>query len=105
MRIQGHVLTLKSLRNPGLWKGFGGRISGLLEVGLLSQFSQQTASTISGVASGAFRNQRKMLAGEGRAIIIISSELPEILGRADRILVIREGKMIGIIERKDAASD
>lgn len=46
-----------------------------------------------------------MLAGEGRAIIIISSELPEILGRADRILVIREGEMIGIIERKDAASD
>ena len=45
------------------------------------------------------------LAGEGRAIIIISSELPEILGMADRILVIREGEMIGIIERKDAASD
>ena len=65
MRIQGHVFFTKSLRNPGLWKGLGGRISGLLEVGMLSQFSQQTASTISGVASGAFK---KSAEDAGRAV-------------------------------------
>nr|WP_325214689.1 sugar ABC transporter ATP-binding protein [uncultured Oscillibacter sp.] len=45
------------------------------------------------------------LAGEGKAIIMISSKLPEILGMADRILVMHEGEMTGIIDRKDATSD
>lgn len=45
------------------------------------------------------------LAGEGKAIIMISSELPEVLGMSDRILVMHEGEMTGIIDRKDATSD
>jgi len=39
------------------------------------------------------------LAGEGLSIIMISSELPEILGMSDRVLVMREGRMAGIWER------
>jgi putative multiple sugar transport system ATP-binding protein len=35
------------------------------------------------------------LASEGKAIIFISSELPEILGICDRIYVMREGKIVG----------
>src|SRR5207302_10224591 len=35
------------------------------------------------------------LAREGVAIIMISSELPEVLGMSDRILVMREGRMVG----------
>jgi inositol transport system ATP-binding protein len=42
------------------------------------------------------------LAQEGKAIIMISSELPEILGMSDRILVMHEGKVGGIFERKVA---
>ena len=38
------------------------------------------------------------LAAKGKAIIMISSELPEILGMADRILVMHEGKITGEIE-------
>ncbi len=45
------------------------------------------------------------LAGEGKAIIMISSELPEVLGMSDRILVMHEGKMTGILDRKDATSE
>lgn len=45
------------------------------------------------------------LAAEGKAIIMISSELPEVLGMADRVLVMHEGKMTGIIDRKDATSE
>nr|WP_319633354.1 sugar ABC transporter ATP-binding protein [Sinanaerobacter chloroacetimidivorans] len=45
------------------------------------------------------------LAGEGKAIIMISSELPEVLGMADRVLVMHEGTMTGIIDRKDATSE
>jgi len=36
-----------------------------------------------------------MLVGRGMGIIMISSELPEIIGVADRILVMREGKIAG----------
>jgi ribose transport system ATP-binding protein len=37
------------------------------------------------------------LAAQGRAIIVVSSELPEILGICDRILVMRQGKVSGEI--------
>ncbi|MCX6977321.1 MAG: ATP-binding cassette domain-containing protein, partial [Verrucomicrobia bacterium] len=37
------------------------------------------------------------LAGEGKAIVMISSELPEVLGMADRILVMHEGRVTGEI--------
>ena len=33
------------------------------------------------------------LAGEGLAVLMISSELPEVLGMADRVLVMREGRI------------
>jgi len=46
-----------------------------------------------------------LLAKEGKTIIMISSELPEILGMSDRIMVMHEGKQTGIIERKDASQE
>jgi inositol transport system ATP-binding protein len=45
------------------------------------------------------------LAQEGKAIIMISSELPEILGMSDRVLVMHEGKVGGEFERKDATQE
>jgi inositol transport system ATP-binding protein len=42
------------------------------------------------------------LAGQGVAVMMISSELPEVLGMSDRILVMHEGRMTGIVDRKDA---
>ncbi|MEY4752299.1 MAG: hypothetical protein RIQ60_4513, partial [Pseudomonadota bacterium] len=42
------------------------------------------------------------LAGQGVAVLMISSEMPEVLGMSDRILVMHEGRMTGIVERKDA---
>ena len=35
------------------------------------------------------------LAGQGMAVVMISSELPEIIGVADRVLVMREGAIAG----------
>jgi len=40
------------------------------------------------------------LAGEGLSVIMVSSELPEILGMSDRVLVMREGRMAGIWNRE-----
>lgn len=45
------------------------------------------------------------LAGEGKAIIMISSELPEVAGMADRIIVMYEGHMMGILNRNREADD
>ncbi len=39
------------------------------------------------------------LAGEGKAIILISSELPEVMGMADRIVAMYEGEVTGIVTR------
>ena len=44
------------------------------------------------------------LAAKGKAIIMISSELPEILGMADRILVMHEGRITGEIEDVTSAT-
>lgn len=42
------------------------------------------------------------LAGEGVAVLMISSEMPEVLGMSDRVMVMHEGRVTGIIYRKDA---
>ena len=42
------------------------------------------------------------LAGEGLAIVMISSELPEVLGMADRILVMHEGRITAELDRDEA---
>jgi rhamnose transport system ATP-binding protein len=42
------------------------------------------------------------LAKEGLAVLLISSELPEILGMSDRILVMRAGSLVGELLREDA---
>ena len=45
------------------------------------------------------------LVKDGNAIIMISSELPEILGMSDRILVMREGRLTGELEREQATQE
>ncbi|HAL93962.1 MAG TPA: sugar ABC transporter ATP-binding protein [Rectinema sp.] len=42
------------------------------------------------------------LACEGKSIIMVSSEMPEILGMSDRILVMSHGQITAILDRKDA---
>lgn len=42
------------------------------------------------------------LADTGVAIIMVSSELPEILGMSDRVMVVHEGKIGGFIDKKEA---
>lgn len=45
------------------------------------------------------------LAGRGMGILMISSELPEVLGMADRVLVMREGRITAELDRADATSE
>jgi len=45
------------------------------------------------------------LASEGKGIIVISSELPEILGVCDRIYVMRDGKIVGEMPASEASQE
>jgi rhamnose transport system ATP-binding protein len=45
------------------------------------------------------------LAGQGLAILMISSELPEVLGMADRVLVLCEGHLTAELDRADATPE
>jgi D-xylose transport system ATP-binding protein len=49
--------------------------------------------------------QINALAREGLAIVLVSSELPEVLGLADRVLVLHEGKLTGEFTRADATPE
>ncbi len=45
------------------------------------------------------------LAGSGIAIILISSDLPEVIAMSDRVAVMREGRLTGIYSRRDATQE
>jgi putative multiple sugar transport system ATP-binding protein len=45
------------------------------------------------------------LAAEGKAIIVISSEMPELLGISDRIYVLNEGRVVGEMAASDASQE
>ena len=45
------------------------------------------------------------LAASGLAVLMISSDLPEVLGMADRILVMREGALVGELSRAQASEE
>ena len=45
------------------------------------------------------------LVAEGKSVIMISSELPEVLGMSDRIYVMNEGKMVGELNAAEATQE
>lgn len=45
------------------------------------------------------------LASEGMAVIMISSELPEVLGMSDRVMVMHEGELMGTLDRTEATQE
>lgn len=50
-------------------------------------------------------NLMRKLVNEGTAIIMISSELPEIIGMSDRIAVMREGKIVGVLSHEETSEE
>ncbi len=45
------------------------------------------------------------LVERGLAVLMISSELPEILGMSDRVVVMRSGRVMGVLDRADATQE
>ncbi|MDR1853147.1 MAG: ATP-binding cassette domain-containing protein [Propionibacteriaceae bacterium] len=45
------------------------------------------------------------LADQGRAVLVISSELPELIGICDRIYALAEGRITGVVDKADATQE
>jgi rhamnose transport system ATP-binding protein len=45
------------------------------------------------------------LVAQGLAVIMVSSELPEILGMSDRVIVMQEGRIVGRFDRSDLRAE
>ena len=45
------------------------------------------------------------LVAEGKSVVMISSELPEVLGMCDRIYVMNEGRIVGELDRSEASQE
>ena len=45
------------------------------------------------------------LAEEGMSIIVVSSDLPEVLAISDRVVVLKEGRNTGILPRAEATQE
>jgi ribose transport system ATP-binding protein len=56
-------------------------------------------------AKAELHRQLRALADEGRAVLLISSELPEVLALADRIIVMREGRVTGELPGPGATAE
>ena len=44
----------------------------------------------------------RKLSNDGAAVVMISSELPEVLGMSDRVAVMREGRLVAVLDRNQA---
>ena len=61
-----------------------------------------------GIDVGAKAEFYKMIreyARNGMAVILISSELPEVIGLSDRIIIMREGRVAGEVTREEATEE
>jgi rhamnose transport system ATP-binding protein len=56
-------------------------------------------------AKAEVHNMIRELAEQGMAILCISSDLPEVLAMSDRVLVMREGKQMGILDGNTASQE
>lgn len=67
-------------------------------------FDEPTRGIDVGAKSEIYRIMNNLVA-DGVAILMISSELPEVLGMSDRILVMHEGHLTGELSREDATQE
>ena len=56
-------------------------------------------------AKAEIHRQIRELAREGVGVVVISSELPELIGVSDRVLVVREGRITGEVEGEDMTEE
>jgi ribose transport system ATP-binding protein len=67
-------------------------------------FDEPTRGVDVGAKAGIYQLIRDLAAG-GTAILVISSELPEVLGLSNRVLVLSRGRQTGLLDRSEAEEE
>ncbi|MEH7177014.1 multiple monosaccharide ABC transporter ATP-binding protein [Neobacillus vireti] len=103
-----------NIKTPSIWQSAGNLSGGNQQKVVLSKwiFSNPEILILDeptrGIDVGAkfdIYTIINQLANEGKGVLVISSELPEILGICDRIYVMSEGRITGEVDRKDATQE
>ena len=63
-------------------------------------FDEPTKGVDVGAKAEIYKLMEEFVA-QGKSIIMVSSELPEVIGMSDRIIVMREGKINGVLDKND----
>jgi rhamnose transport system ATP-binding protein len=109
--IVGHYIQRFAIRTPAIFSPVATLSGGNQQKVVLSRWLATKPLVLildeptQGVDVGAKSEIHALmgeLAGEGLAILMISSELPELLGMCDRIVVMRSGDIAGCLERVGA---
>ena len=57
-----------------------------------------------GVKSNIYRLMEQLKA-EGKSILLISEELPEVIGMSDRVVILKDGKISGVFGREEQLTE
>jgi rhamnose transport system ATP-binding protein len=102
------------IRTPGLWLKVQQLSGGNQQKVVLAKWLATNPQVLildeptKGIDVGAKASVHRFmseLAARGLGVMMISSELPEILGMSDRIIVMCEGRITAVFERKEATQD
>lgn len=102
VRAASDQVAIGTLSGGNQQKALLGRIlSGTLKVVMLDEPTRG----IDVGAKGEIHRIINQLASDGVAVLLVSSELPEVMGVCDRILVMREGRIVGDVHRDEATEE
>jgi ribose transport system ATP-binding protein len=68
-------------------------------------FDEPTRGIDVGAKQEIYNLMRHLADVEGKSIIMVSSEMPELIGMSDRILIMRFGKIVGELEKKEFSQE
>ena len=68
-------------------------------------FDEPTRGIDVGAKQEIYNLMRRLVDEEGKSVIMVSSEMPELIGMSDRILVMRHGKIVGEIQKEDYSQE
>jgi ribose transport system ATP-binding protein len=68
-------------------------------------FDEPTRGIDVGAKQEIYHLMRHLVEVEGKSVIMVSSEMPELIGMSDRILVMRHGEIAGEIEREEFSQE
>jgi rhamnose transport system ATP-binding protein len=102
------------IRTPGLSQAVGLLSGGNQQKTMLAKWLNMEPKVLvldeptRGIDVGAKADVHRLvddLARAGMAVVLISSDLPEVLAMSDRVLVMREGRQTGLFERSEATEE